>query len=161
MKFKIISNEHTPNIIENINPNIFEDKKDLLVKFLSFSRRQHHCAGLASNQCSVGTKKIQNRIKVPFFAMKNGLSWDLFIHPRIIEYKGEEKEVLEKCLTWIGKVLITKRYPEIDTEYYNIKGELIKKTFKGYEAQIFQHEYDHLLGIEEKFYYENENNGLQ
>jgi len=31
-------------------------------------------------------------------------------------------------------------------EAQNLKGKKIKKKFKGWEARIFQHEYDHLDG---------------
>ncbi|GHV66453.1 hypothetical protein FACS1894199_09910 [Bacteroidia bacterium] len=45
------------------------------------------------------------------------------------------------------------RYPWVDVEYYNEKGELIREHLEGYSRQttftaiIFQHEYDHLQGI--------------
>ena len=32
-------------------------------------------------------------------------------------------------------------------EALNLKGKKMKKKFKGWEARIFQHEYDHLDGI--------------
>jgi peptide deformylase len=35
----------------------------------------------------------------------------------------------------------------IKVEAMNLKGKTIKKKYKGWEARIFQHEYDHLDGI--------------
>jgi peptide deformylase len=45
------------------------------------------------------------------------------------------------------------RYPWVDVEYYNEKGELIRERLEGYSRQntftavIFQHEYDHTKGV--------------
>lgn len=45
------------------------------------------------------------------------------------------------------------RYPWVDVEYYNEKGELFRERLEGYSRQdtftavIFQHEYDHTRGI--------------
>jgi peptide deformylase len=45
------------------------------------------------------------------------------------------------------------RYPWIDVEYYNEKGELVRERLKGHSRQntftavIFQHEYDHTKGV--------------
>ncbi|MDR1981594.1 MAG: peptide deformylase [Tannerellaceae bacterium] len=45
------------------------------------------------------------------------------------------------------------RYPWVEVEYYNEKGELIRERLEGYSRHdtftsiIFQHEYDHLQGI--------------
>lgn len=45
------------------------------------------------------------------------------------------------------------RYPWIDVEYYNEKGELKQERLSGYSREtdftgiIFQHEFDHLQGV--------------
>jgi len=35
----------------------------------------------------------------------------------------------------------------IKVEYQNVKGKRFTKKFRGWEARIFQHEYDHLDGV--------------
>jgi peptide deformylase len=149
MKFKIIANQQTPKIESLTTENNIYKNRDykLLTKFLSFARRQHNCVGLAANQVSCDGERIMK----PFFAIKDDRWWDIIIQPEILKYHGEKEEKIEGCLTWLGKKIVVKRYPEIDVEYYNLKGEFISKKIFGLAAQIWQHEYNHLMGIEEKF----------
>lgn len=76
--------------------------------------------------------------------------WELIIHPKIINYIGKPETKIEGCLTWIGKDIIAKRYPEIEVEYYTLKCEKVRKRITGFMAQVWQHEYNHLMGVEEK-----------
>lgn len=144
MKFKIIPNEQTPEWNELID--LDKDKK-LLEKFWSFATRQQKCAGLASNQVSMNGARIMK----PFFAIKNK-SWELIINPEIIKYHGKSEEKIERCLTWIGKKIIVERYPIINVNYTDMRGENhLNMQIEGFEAQVWQHEYNHLIGVEEKF----------
>jgi peptide deformylase len=40
------------------------------------------------------------------------------------------------------------RYEIIKVQYLNVEGERIEKVLEGFAAKVFQHEYDHLQGIE-------------
>lgn len=146
MKFKIIPNEQTPYIkgTKTAEELIKTDKK-LLEKFLSFAMRQHNCTGLASNQVAVNGKRIEER----FFAIKDINGWELCLMPEIIEVQGNQIEMKEGCLTWLGKTLIAKRFINIVVTYYDLHGKFYTKELDGFKAQVFQHEYDHLNGIEE------------
>jgi peptide deformylase len=148
MKFKIIPNEQTPKIetYKGIKLFLAEDRI-MLEKFISFARLQHNCAGLAANQVSCNGKRIMES----FFAMKTDGRWDMIIQPEIKGYSGRKEKKYERCLTWLGRKIIAERYTVIGVTYYDLKGERIKKTLVGFHAQIFQHEYNHLMGIEEKF----------
>lgn len=153
MKFKIIPNEQTPEIAlyndiqqQEVIPFI-EENYLLLSKFLSFARTKKNCVGLAANQVSVDG----NRIMKPFFAIKEGSFWNLILFPKIIEGYGLPKEEIETCLTWIGKKIKATRHPGISVSYYTLKGEYIETLIKNFEAQIWQHEYNHLKGINEIF----------
>lgn len=146
MKFKIIPNRQTPEITSLITAEeILRDHYKLMVKFLSFSTRQHLCVGLASNQVSCDGE----RIMIPFFSIKDNHFWDIVISPEIMEFRGKPKEEIEGCLTWLGKDIIAERYPEISARYWNFKGLEIRETLTGFKAQVFQHEYNHLRGINE------------
>jgi len=145
MKFKIIANEQTPIIGETKSVQELLTDFKLLEKFLSFARRQHNCIGLAANQVSLDG----NRIMENFFAIKTDHTWDIILHPEIIQYIGKPEKQTEGCLTWLGKKIIADRFPEIQVVYYNLKGEKKSETISGFEAQIWQHEYNHLHGIPE------------
>ncbi len=48
--------------------------------------------------------------------------------------------------TW--KIAKIPRYETIKVTYLNLEGEKIEKILEGFAAKVFQHEYDHLQGIE-------------
>lgn len=149
MKFKIIPNEQTPEVRLHLsfseNYMIYSDRK-LMEKFYSFARRQKNCAGLAANQVSVDGTRIMKR----FFAIKVNGIWDIIINPEIVNYQGKKTQRFEGCLSWLGKSIIADRFPKINVRYFNLKGEKIEREVSGLEAQVWQHEVDHLNGVEER-----------
>jgi peptide deformylase len=149
MKFKIIAKEQTPEVIQPFTaPEMLITKqKQFLIKFLSFARRQHNCCGLAANQVSLDGERIMERL----FAIKFNHVWDIVIDPLILEYIGKPVIKEEGCLTWLGKTILAERYPQIKVRYFNLKGQHIEREISGFEAQIFQHEYKHLMGVAEVF----------
>ena len=85
-----------------------------------------------------------------FFVIKINHRWEMFLDPKILEYFGEKEKKYEGCLTCIGEIIEVERYPMISVQYYNLKGELVSICLKDFEAQVFQHELNHLDGVEEK-----------
>jgi len=149
MKFKVIPNSQTPEVDDSYKKLAgLLDNQKLLTKFLKFARSRHNCVGLAANQVSLDGERIME----PFFALKDGHFWNVFLMPIILKYKGKPVEKQEGCLTWVGCSILAKRYPEINVQYYNLKGEKKIENLYGFTAQIFQHEYNHLIGVEEDVY---------
>ncbi len=69
------------------------------------------------------------------------------INPKIVA-SGEAMLVDEEgCLSVANQRLPIARYAGIDVEYQDLQGHVIKQTLTGFPARVFQHEYDHLLGI--------------
>jgi peptide deformylase len=48
--------------------------------------------------------------------------------------------------TW--KLAKIPRYETIRVQYLNVNGEKIERVLEGFSAKVFQHEYDHLQGVE-------------
>lgn len=48
----------------------------------------------------------------------------------------------------IWKLAKVPRYEIIDVTYLNLEGEKVKKRLEGFAAKVFQHEFDHLQGVE-------------
>ncbi|MDU1889936.1 MAG: peptide deformylase [Dysgonomonas sp.] len=76
------------------------------------------------------------------------------INPRIVNVPKETVCFEDDgCLSIPGESGTSIRYPWIEVEYYNEKGELIKEKLSGYSRNedftgiIFQHEFDHLQGV--------------
>lgn len=73
----------------------------------------------------------------------------VYFNPKIIGYVGVPIIKEEGCYSLKEEKFDykVKRYPEIQVQYNNITNGEIKKVFlREFKAQVFQHEYDHLLG---------------
>eukprot|EP00612_Vaucheria_litorea_P008792 CAMPEP_0171479430 /NCGR_PEP_ID=MMETSP0946-20130122/5424_1 /TAXON_ID=109269 /ORGANISM="Vaucheria litorea, Strain CCMP2940" /LENGTH=191 /DNA_ID=CAMNT_0012010367 /DNA_START=141 /DNA_END=719 /DNA_ORIENTATION=- len=75
------------------------------------------------------------------------LSEITLVNPKIIEKSKSEESENEGCLSFPGIRGTVSRSKWIKVEAMNTKGGKIKKKFEGWEARIFQHEYDHLDGV--------------
>jgi len=69
------------------------------------------------------------------------------INPTIVSYSKATKYGWEGCLSIPGIRGIVPRSAKIDVEYETQTGKKVTKTFKGFIARVFQHEYDHLQGV--------------
>ena len=69
------------------------------------------------------------------------------VNPQIVEFSEAKDVEIEGCLSFPNMNGKVERSKWIKVEAQNLKGKKIKKKFKGWEARIFQHEYDHLDGV--------------
>lgn len=141
--FEIIPNEQTPKVEKHDIP-----EKEVLNAFLEFAKSQPTAVGLAANQCSLNGKRFEHRI----FAMKNieTREWELIVDPILQGYRGIKKKKLEGCLTWKGRNIVAERYYGVDVAYYDKEGSFYTALIFGFQAQIFQHEYNHIQGVPEE-----------
>jgi len=162
MEFKVIPDEQTPAVPKiafsdgklYINHHIVE-----LLEFLNFAKSQPNAVGLAANQCSFEVvpdkypyEPISERFTLPVFAIRNMATknWSLVIDPHITEYSGIKEIKAEGCLTWKNMVIVAERYRKIKVDYFDLLGNHHEdEMVKGFPAQIWQHEVNHLNGIEE------------
>lgn len=150
MKFKIIPNEQTPKVPEIDNIELFFSiNKEKIIAFKEYAETLSRSAvGLAANQTSLNDE----RFMLNLFAIYdiNIRQWKIIINPYITEYLGLEDIKVEGCLTWKDKMVLAKRSRAIKVNYYTESGNLIvNEIIKGFTAQIWQHEVNHLNGIEE------------
>ena len=68
------------------------------------------------------------------------------INPDIISYDIKVNYDFEGCFSVAeANLFCSVRRPNvIDVKYVDLKGKLVTRTIKGFEARVFQHEYDHL-----------------
>lgn len=147
MNFEIIPNEQTPKAtrIYQGNPDDLRE----LEAFLEFAKTQHRGVGLAANQVSLDGERFMFRA----FALRdlNTGEWRLIIDPTIEQYLGIKEEKAEGCLTWSRKLVVAERYRTIIVSYMDTFGGIFThEMHRGFEAQIWQHEINHLNGVEEK-----------
>lgn len=77
---------------------------------------------------------------------KKWLSETVLINPQIVEYSKASDIMVEGCLSFPNMNGEVQRSKWVKVEAMNLKGKKVKKKFKGFEARLFQHEYDHLDG---------------
>lgn len=119
---------------------------ELIAKAIEFVQNpENKAAGLAAPQ--VGSKS-------PWFVMKRNRDNSILVvfNPKIIGRIGK-KQYVEGCFSepMLARV---KRSKSITVEYFvvTINNEIstskrVKEVMDGIDAQVFQHEYDHLNGV--------------
>ncbi|MCQ2770966.1 MAG: peptide deformylase [Clostridia bacterium] len=110
--------------------NIGKDLDDTL------KANRERCVGLAANM--IGFKK---RVIIVNVGLVN-----IVMYNPVITKKDTPYETEEGCLSLVGERKTT-RFENIEVEYYDTSWTKHKQKFKGWTAQICQHEIDHLNGI--------------
>lgn len=77
---------------------------------------------------------------------KKWLNEVVMVNPQIVEFSEGKDVETEGCLSFPDMNGDVERSKWIKVQATNLKGKPIKKKFSGWEARIFQHEYDHLDG---------------
>lgn len=96
-----------------------------------------NCAGLACIQIGVAKRVILVRQNDDF---------EVFINPMIIKKSPETYITQEGCLSLDGTRTV-KRHRTVKVVYTTIQGKRKLQEFRGYVAEIIQHEIDHCNGI--------------
>ena len=91
-----------------------------------------------------------NQVGLPYrmFVMGDADNLISVFNPRIVDYGGEEYYAEEGCLTYPGLYVKIKRYNVIRARFTTHDGTTDTIKFSGMTSRIFQHEYDHLEGID-------------
>ena len=143
--FQVILNKQTPKV-ESVIDLHSDEETYYINEFFKYSKKRKDAIGLAANQLSYNGERFMKRA----FAMRPNGEWELIINPEILDYIGDSEYKKESCLTWPYKYVISQRFEEIKVSYLDIKNKEVVKKIHGLESQVFQHEYDHLEGIEEE-----------
>lgn len=94
------------------------------------------CVGMAANMIGE-TKRI--------IAFEDSGKYTVMFNPRLLK-ADDAFRTEEGCLSLVG-VRSAKRYKSIKVEFENEAFQTRIKTYKGFTAQIIQHEMDHLEGV--------------
>ncbi len=73
--------------------------------------------------------------------------YHVIINPEIVETSDSQGTDAEQCLSLPGVSVLVRRSKIIRANYFDASGKFFeRKKFKGIDARVFQHEYDHLDG---------------
>ncbi len=75
------------------------------------------------------------------------MSPTVMINPQIVGHSSATVKDWEGCLSVPGIRGLIPRYQQIEVEYSDRSGQLIRQQLSGFVARIFQHELDHLDGL--------------
>jgi len=124
-----------PEITADSEP---ESRKTLLEDMVE-TMKHYGGIGLSANQ--VG-------LPVRMFIFGDTKNYIPCFNPRIIE-KSEDKVAIEEgCLTYPGLFVKIFRSEEITVTFEDENSDLHKETFNGLASRIFQHEMDHMDGVD-------------
>ena len=114
--------------VVNIEPKIIQDMKKAMKKY-----------------DGIGISAIQ--IGHPIRVFLAGRPSQVFINPTILERSSYTKVGWEGCLSCPGAHVRVRRSHSIKVKYTNEEGIVVKRKFRGFDARVIQHEFDHLNGF--------------
>ena len=102
----------------------------------------HNGIGISANQIGIWERA---------FAMVRDIENNevmVCLNPRIIKSYSEEVEMEEGCLSYPELFLKIKRPDKIVVKYEDENKKIHKIKLQGLASRVFQHEYDHMEGID-------------
>jgi peptide deformylase len=138
------------NVLKMKTEDVFPDElflaKEIVEKLLVALKPYCPAAGLAAPQIG-----ISKSVFIYSFD-RDPKNLEAVINPSFTPVSNEVVKGWEGCLSVIlgdiWELAYLPRYEEIDVTYLNLEGEKIEKRLNGFAAKVFQHEFDHLQGIE-------------
>ena len=113
-----------------------------LSKILIDNMIHHNGIGISANQIGIWERA---------FAMVRDLENNevmVCFNPRIVKSYSEEVEMEEGCLSYPELFLKIKRPDKIVVKYEDEDKKTHKMKLQGLASRVFQHEYDHMEGID-------------
>ena len=124
-----------PEIIAETEP------KDRLELTTNIAETMKHYGGIGLSANQVG-------IALRMFVFGDGKHFIPCFNPKILEYGKDKIPMEEGCLTYPGLFVKIYRPDMIVAQWEDEKRELHKETFTGLQSRVFQHEFDHMEGID-------------
>jgi len=125
------------------------------IQSCSYNLDRHHLSRVLINNMihheGIGISANQIGIWERAFAMVRDLENNEIIvcfNPRIIKSYSEEVEMEEGCLSYPELFLKIKRPDKIIVKYEDENKKTHKMKLQGLASRVFQHEYDHMEGID-------------
>lgn len=121
-------------------PSVAADRKDMPIAedlIDTLKANADRCVGLAANM--IGERKC-------IIAIRVGHAYLAMLNPVVVRHAKEQYETSEGCLSLAGERPV-KRYAWLEVEYRDLKFKKQRQVFRGFPAEIIQHELDHCAGI--------------
>lgn len=142
---KLVYHPH-PSLLKQVQEFDFNklDAKDIEKQMIEIMNKEHG-VGLSANQVDLDAQIFVMEPK-DLEGHKDGESFAV-INPRIEAVSEQTVLGEEGCLSFPGLFFKVKRAEALVAKFLDSSGKECKIEFKGWNARIFQHEFDHLYGI--------------
>ena len=117
------------------------DRRELASE-LAENMFHHNGVGLSANQIG-----ISERAFVMMTDLETQATLVLF-NPKILKESVVEHVMEEGCLSYPGQTVKVQRPYAVTVKYEDVDKKIHKTKMSGITARIFQHEYDHMEGID-------------
>jgi peptide deformylase len=132
-----------PVPVDSISRPEFQERLDLLVAAMD----KYLGIGIAAPQIGWFERVFLTTIMVPGPDGKPQGQLQCWINPEIVSVADEQNWAWEGCLSVPGLRGWVRRPAAVAVRGYNHRGEKLSREFRGWDARVFQHEYDHLEGL--------------
>ena len=133
-------------VAEPINPETYPNLQELITNMFETLKRSEG-VGLAAPQVGLPIRMFIIDLDVMSDDEPQYKGYlHTFINPEILEESEEETSMEEGCLSIPGIHESVKRPEEVHVKYIDENLQPQEKWLSGFEARVFQHEFDHLDG---------------
>jgi peptide deformylase len=140
---RVLKYPHPQLRAPNAEVSVFDDElRDLSRRMLKMMYAARG-VGLAAPQVGVNKRLL---VFNPDGDEKKMANEVVLVNPMIVERAEGSELDDEGCLSFPGFGAKVERAKWIKVKAYNLKGKPFNKKWTGWEARVFQHEYDHLDG---------------
>ena len=141
MILQLTPNTH-PILHERVKKCSYDLNRAELSKILYENMIHHNGVGLSANQIGINER---------VFIMVKDLEYNEILtcfNPRIVKQSSKTVIMEEGCLSYPELFIEISRPSSIIVKYEDEGKSIVKRRLDGYVARIFQHEYDHMEGID-------------
>jgi len=142
-ELRILKYPHPKLRAEDADVEVFDADLKQTIKELFLVMYACKGVGLAAPQVGIN-KKIM--VFNPDGDPKKWPKEVALVNPKIVAKSVQTDVEGEACLSFPGMDGKVRRHKWVKVEAQNAMGKPIKKKYEGWEARVFQHEYDHLEG---------------
>ena len=127
----------------------FDDKLEQLSKEFFCAMYQSQGVGIAAPQLGLNIQLFVYNPDPTAPEMIRKMGERVVCNPKILEFCEATDVEIEGCLSSRAECCRggIRRAKEIQVEYQDERGRVKKKKLRGFEARVFQHEYDHIQGV--------------
>lgn len=123
---------------------MIDDELSKLISDMADTMQAAHGVGLAAPQ--VGVSRMLFLINWNHITEEDA-KIKAYINPAILEFLGSRVEMQEGCLSLPEIWADVTRPSKVRVRYETLDGNSVEEVLDGLAARVFQHEYDHLIGI--------------